>query len=371
MRLYVISAREQQRRAALILRNKNPENIARVSATLNGRSHGPLSLDHRTHIAEALTGHVVSPATRIRLSVAGQRRITSPETRAKQSLAQKGRTHQSHTPETRAKISRSKTGTHLSAEHRLKISLGLKSSEAKRVYSATLIGRPLSAEHRAQLSAALKGKRRGPRSIEHRLALSLSLKNSEKMKACHTRKVGRPRSAETRAKLSATQKGQPRGPFSVEHRRAISYGLKHSEKMTAYNIARIGRPLSIENARAVAKALSHHPNRLERRVLAALIDTFPDAGWKFNDGIVITGKIPDFIRSDRLQLAVDVHGDYWHRDDTPATCQARQRLFRVAGWRLVIVWEREFNQNPLILTRRVRRAERLAFVQRLKEFKKG
>lgn len=118
------------------------------------------------------------------------------------------------------------------------------------------------------------------------------------MKACNAKQVGRPRSAETRAKLSAAQ---------------------------------IGRPRSLESVRAGAKAMSRHPNRLERCVLAALIDAFPTAGWKFNDGLVIAGKIPDFIRSDGVKLVVDVHGDYWHRNDTPATCRARQRLFRDAG----------------------------------------
>lgn len=107
----------------------------------------------------------------------------------------------------------------------------------------------------------------------------------------------------------------------------------------------------------MAIGISQHPNRLERRVLAALIDAFPLVGWKFNDGLVVAGKIPDFIRSDGVNICVDVHGDYWHRNDTLATCQARQRLFLAADWRLVIIWEREFKHDALIVRRRVHRAE--------------
>ena len=136
---------------------------------------------------------------------------------------------------------------------------------------------------------------------------------------------GRPQSAETRAKISAAKKGRARTPDTLAR---------------------------------MARALSQHPNRLERRVLAALIDAFPAAGWKFNDGVVVAGKIPDFIRSDGLKLAVDIHGDYWHRNDTPAMCQVRQRLFAAVGWHLIILWEREFLADPLVLHRRIGRAER-------------
>ena len=108
----------------------------------------------------------------------------------------------------------------------------------------------------------------------------------------------------------------------------------------------------------VARALGQHPNRLERRVLAALIDFFPEAGWQFNPGIVINRKIPDFVRMDGVSLAIDIHGDYWHRDDTPQMCRERKNLFLAEGWQLVIIWEREFRRDPTVLRKRVLRALR-------------
>ena len=112
--------------------------------------------------------------------------------------------------------------------------------------------------------------------------------------------------------------------------------------------------------RAAARALaqSQSPNKLERRVLAALIDAFPEQGWKFNNSLVIAGKIPDFIRSDGATVVGDVHGDYWHRHETRKDVQTRQRRFRDAGYQLVIIWEREFLRTPRILDQRLRRAMR-------------
>ena len=71
-------------------------------------------------------------------------------------------------------------------------------------------------------------------------------------------------------------------------------------------------------------------------------------------------KIPDFVRSDELKVVADVHGDYWHRHDDRITVKKRCQVFAKAGVALVVIWEREFNSKPWLLTRRVRRAEKLS-----------
>ena len=167
-------------------------------------------------------------------------------------------------------------------------------------------------------------------------------------------------SFEARAKMSAAHKGVPLSPAHAAALKIAICSPKVRAKWLATTLRR-GKIVESDEAktlrlRLAAKALSQHPNRLERRVLAALVDHFPVAGWKFNDGVVVAGKIPDFIRSDGVKLAVDVHGDYWHRHDTPEMCQARQELFRSAGWDLVIIWEHEFNERPTLLKRCVMRA---------------
>jgi len=238
----------------------------------------------------------------------------------------------------------------LGAERRTHLVIRNKSPENIAKVSAALkgygLGRTLSPITRARIGAASKGH---TLSKEARARISMARK-------------GTSMSFEARAKMSAAHKGVPLSPAHAAALKIAICSPKVRAKWLATTLRR-GKIVESDEAktlrlRLAAKALSQHPNRLERRVLAALVDHFPVAGWKFNDGVVVAGKIPDFIRSDGVKLAVDVHGDYWHRHDTPAMLQTRQHMFRVVGWRLVIVWEREFNQNSLILTRRVRRAER-------------
>lgn len=177
-------------------------------------------------------------------------------------------------------------------------------------------------------------------------------------------------------KISNAKKGQPK---SLEHRQRQSVTLRRLYATGQLVASMKGKTLSVvmraklseahrhlwatmteamrqKRLTITARAMSKHPNRLESNVLATLIDAFPDAGWRFNPGVVVAGKIPDFVRSDGGTIAVDVYGDYWHRDDTQRSIRGRQRAFRTEGYRLIVVWEREFNQDRLIAVTRVRRA---------------
>ena len=266
------------------------------------RKGGRLSQEHRDHLRISLIGHPVSASTRAKISRALQCHGLAPESRAKLSASLKERWQKD-----RERLSKSQSRV-LSPE-----ALARRSASV----SAALMGHQVSEETRAKMSASKKG-RPNPK-------VSAATKGKPRpwVAESNRRRKGKPgkrASLETRAKLSASHKNNPAA------------------------------------ARATALALSLHPNRLERRVLAAMIDAFPDDGWQFNPGVTVHGKIPDFIRSDGVRLAVDVHGDYWHRNDTPEMCQARQELFRSAGWDLVIIWEHEFNERPTLLKRRVMRA---------------
>ncbi|MDO8700779.1 MAG: NUMOD3 domain-containing DNA-binding protein [Deltaproteobacteria bacterium] len=268
-----------------------------------------LSPEHRDHLRISLIGRPVSASTRAKISSALQGHGLAPESRAKLSASLK-----THWQRNYERLCRSQGGRYFSPERLAQLSIAghatgyqkghAVSAETRKKISAANKGRTLTPEQRAKLSAALKGR---PTSLAHRANLAAAL-------------TGKRASAATRAKLSASHKNNPAA------------------------------------ARATARALALHPNKLERRVLAVLIDTFPDDGWQFNPGVTVHGKVPDFVRSDGVKLAVDVHGDYWHRDDTPAICRARQEIFRSAGWQLVILWEHEFNGQPTLLKRRVVRA---------------
>ena len=158
---------------------------------------------------------------------------------------------------------------------------------------------------------------------------------------------GRILSEATKAKISAAKIGRPGRRRSPEE--CARFKVFRSEQLS--DPIREGRRIA-----AVARALGQHPNRLERQVLTWLVQAFPAAGWQFNPGIIVMRKVPDFVRADGIRLAVDVHGDYHHRFDAPSDLLARKRTFKAAGWRLVIIWEKEFKKDPLILGRRIHRA---------------
>lgn len=198
----------------------------------------------------------------------------------------------------------------------------------------------------------------------------------------------------TKTKISRTANGWPQLPmkrariWSVEVKQKITDGQRASwasgQRKTRPTTEEQRLMIGIRNARltrrqkqsaslkrrwadpvhkdrvvtATLQAQRQQGNGLERRVLAALIDAFPNAGWRFNPGVITAGgKVADLICTDG-RLAVDAFGDYWHRDETPASIRARQRHFAARGVRLVIIWESAFKKNPNLVVRRVRAAVR-------------
>lgn len=145
-----------------------------------------------------------------------------------------------------------------------------------------------------------------------------------------------------RKKMSEASRGKPKGE---EHRRKLAESNRKRAQDAELEKARIA---------ASVQGLAQHPNKLERRVLDTLTGAFPDNGWRFNDGVLVGRKVPDFVRSDGLPIMVDVHGDFWHRGEDPAP---RIDHFAEHGFALVVVWEHEFNDDPNILIERVRLAE--------------
>ena len=318
-----------------------------MSASTKGKPRPWVAIANRRRKGKPGKHHSVE--TRAKMRAAQQRRVAS----SSYVSPMKGR-HYSHSAEAKAKIAAAQTGRRLSPTWRANITAGL-------------MGHAVSPETRAKLSLAKTGQKRPPRSAEWCAKLSAAQKGRKgrPLSSWHREKFvaagnksrrGRPLSVEHRAKLSAAHSGKT---ISKEHlAKLIAANTGRSvSAATRLKISAANRQRSPEMLARIAAAISQHPNRLERRVLAALIDAFPAAGWKFNDGVVVAGKIPDFIRSDGLRLAVDIHGDYWHRNDTFAMLRARRQIFRAAGWRLVIVWEREFNKTQTLLLRRVRAAE--------------
>lgn len=163
-------------------RTLSEDHKAKCSASLRGRSVGPMPDEVKAKIGSANRGKVRTEEHRQNMSMSQQKRpAISDLTREKLRVANTGR---KHNQETKNKISRMKTGitlnltdeersrraqrvkTNVSYEKRVETQRKLTeakrgvhlSEEHKRKLSAATKGRPLSEDHRAKVSAANKSR---------------------------------------------------------------------------------------------------------------------------------------------------------------------------------------------------------------------
>lgn len=90
------------------------------------------------------------------------------------------------------------------------------------------------------------------------------------------------------------------------------------------------------------------PNSLERKLWKILGPTFEYAG---NGSFKIDNLKPDFVSKTR-KLAIEVYGDYWHKDEPIQKTMRRINRFERHGWRVIIIWEHEIN-DPIKLSRKL------------------
>lgn len=109
-----------------------------------------------------------------------------------------------HHAETLARIAAKIRGRTLSAEHRAKISAGLRGSERFAAGQARRRSSHISDEHRKKIAASLRGK---PKTAEHNAAVAVALCGRKAPWAVH-------KSADHVAKVAAANRGQKRSPES-------------------------------------------------------------------------------------------------------------------------------------------------------------
>ena len=161
---------------------------------LGRKDQGTGCLRNFTDGGDGVSGRVVSPEARAKISAAQKGRNRSPETRAKLSAANKGR---KHSPEHRAKMSAALAGRTYSAEHRAKI-------------SASTTGKVRSAEHCSNISAALAGRAQSKESNAKRAAAL----------------TGRVHSKETNAKRAASKLRFTAAKYNVPYEQWASLSTK-------------------------------------------------------------------------------------------------------------------------------------------------
>ncbi len=246
--------------------------------------------------------------------------VRSNEQKKKMGERMKGNQHllgYHHTEAAKIKMAQSQRGKHHTEETKAKIGQSLK-------------GRHLTEETRAKLSQARKGKsyRLGTRhSAETKAALSQAA-------------TGRYPSEKTRKLLSEGLVTRYENP---EARRKLSESLRKlfadpEYRERAIKVMRLGLHLK--------------PNKAELRLLYILDKYFPGEWAYVGDGeLIIGGKNPDFANIDGKKQLIELFGSYWHDIFDVAK---RTEHFRSYGFRTVVIWEDELNDE----TRVVRKIKR-------------
>jgi hypothetical protein len=119
--------------------------------------------------------------------------------------------------------------------------------------------------------------------------------------------------------------------------RTITWGDKISEvKKEQYKDPVLAK-LVVQNITRTASHIS--PNKPEQLVMHILDQNYPNE-WKYvgNCGLVLGGKVPDFMNINGKKQLIEVFGDYWHRGQNP---QERIDHFRQFGFSTLVIWEHE------------------------------
>jgi G:T-mismatch repair DNA endonuclease (very short patch repair protein) len=93
------------------------------------------------------------------------------------------------------------------------------------------------------------------------------------------------------------------------------------------------------------------PNKLEKR----LIDLIQRENLPFkyvgNWESILGGKCPDFMSTDGKKLLIKLLGNYWHIVKARESVEERVARFRVHGYKTLVLWEKEMDDERLIADR--------------------
>ncbi len=201
-------------------------------------------------------------------------------------------------------------------------------------------GRPRSRETRLKIAKANTGNNLGkPCSEETREKIGLA-------------NLGRHHTKEARLKMSNALKGEKHPgygkPRSEETKRKISLGKLGKKRP---DTSKRMKEWQSKYMRTITKIF---PNKPEKKIID-IINKY-NLPYKYTgDGAFwIENMNPDFVNCNGEKIALEVFGDYWHRDDNGE----REIMLKKYGWDCIIIWEHEIKELPeLEIVKRIRRTD--------------
>jgi len=219
-------------------------------------------------------------------------------------------------------------------------------------------GKPKSEEHRKRLSEAKKGKSNGRLGYKHtketKLKMSLASKGKPKSEAHrkHIKESHQHVSQRTRIKMSLARLGKSPWNKGIPMMESRKRHLSKINKRLWKNADYAKKQFTI-----MQYGLGLRPTKPEKKLCRILKKLFPEEYKYVGDGKVwIDGKNPDFINVNGQKKLIEMFGDYWHGKEITGLNKRihrkqRQKHFSRYGYKTLIVWEHELNNNKKLFVK--------------------
>ncbi len=87
------------------------------------------------------------------------------------------------------------------------------------------------------------------------------------------------------------------------------------------------------------------PNRIEKRFTDFINKSKLPFEYVGDGKVVIGGKIPDFVSTNKKKQIIEIFGDYWHKIKDKTSSRKRIGHFRKFGYKTLILWESELQKT--------------------------
>jgi len=157
---------------------------------------------------------------------------------------------------------------------------------------------------------------------------------------------GRPKSEEWKKKVSVAMTGDKnpmRDPVHAKKMADSKRGKpnpKHKEYWRLHHDEQLRKMMVGEHKR---------PNKLEKRLIELIERNGLPFKYVGNWEFIVGGKCPDFLNTTGKKLLIELFGNYWHTVKARETVEERVALFRKYGYETLILWEKEMDDEQLIV----------------------
>jgi hypothetical protein len=120
------------------------------------------------------------------------------------------------------------------------------------------------------------------------------------------------------------------------------YGVVRRDRASRNKLAWANMASRERRVASVLAAVARRPTRPEQRVIDVIANYDLPLKYTGDGSFIIAGLNPDFINCNGKKIAIEVFGDYWHKEragkSAASTEEGRRQILGEYGWDLVVLW---------------------------------